>query len=316
MPDAAVDAEIQVQVKENKDSTYEYVYSFQNLPNSKLPIKMFFLESQTYPLQTIEPKFWKLYSWGDRRKDTLKWSGNEQGWVNIGQKSEPFTVVSKDGPGLVRVQYKGFNVSGPKRAYTDVERTEKTLCPGGYQLGSSTDGSDTMAMTMAIGPVPKNRITGNIRIKRPTENKWTGSLEQKENELLAIPPTEQGLVQVILFGDDAVDVNKVDVSTLTFGRGNAKPVKVEIVSNALGAADQEYDNKLAKKKYQNLVMQFKLDDVNVLCNLDRALFLQGKFKDKKELFAGARIQWVWCDENTWAKERKLMIKNGLLEYQH
>ena len=67
--------------------------------------------------------------------------------------------------------------------------------------------------------------------------------------------------------------------------------------------DDEIKEHLKKNKTKNLLLEFNLQDADVHCDLDRALFLVGKI-DGKNLFGAVRIKHVLCDKKTFSREAK------------
>ena len=233
----------------------------------------------------------------------MDWNGKD---ISPGSSLSGFELQSKYPPGPTKYVLLG-SPGGVPTVITDTpeDESEVPVCPGFYLEGSSSTSAVPTGIT--IGPVPPSRIVAKIRIKRLKENKYHGYNDEEPD--LQISPLDTGKIQVILFGDSDLDVTKISLDSLRFGQGQAKPTKTSFVNDVKETGDKEMLEHLKKNKAKHLLMEFDLKDVNVLCDVDRALFLTGKYQEK-ELFGAVKIKHVICDKKTFSKEEKLIKKNG------
>lgn len=150
-------------------------------------------------------------------------------------------------------------------------------------------------------------MAAKIRIRKINEKKWRGSptLEEPDIQIL---PIDTGKIQVMLFGSHELDVTKIDLSSLVFGQVEAKPLKTVILNDFRDKDgeldDNEIKDHIKKNNVQHLLMEFNLDDVDIRCDTDRALFLKGKI-GTKDLYGAVRIKNGSCmDKQNNAKEWK------------
>ena len=65
--------------------------------------------------------------------------------------------------------------------------------------------------------------------------------------------------------------------------------------------DDDHESRRAKK----LWLQFNLDQVDIECDRDRVLFLEGKTKDGKSILGGAEIKAKDCEKPPTNPRRKV-----------
>lgn len=295
--------EIEVNVEELKNGEYKYRYRLSNSPASILPVGWFLVETNNLHENVQIPNYWKLMYWGKAGTELLKWAvkSHKIGTVKPGLTSDYFEFTSKNSPGLVKFGSEGVNYT--PRKYQDIGyKVPMGLCPGIYQVGSSAVGFAGIH-GITIGPAPKNRISPEIKFKKTTSSTWTGDLNTPQSELVPISPIEEGNVQLAFKEDKNFSADEIILSTVQFGRGKAKPIKTERINGKI-FGDEESKNVFT--------MTFNLQEINVLCNADHALFLKAKMKDGKDLFTGVKIKPTECTMETWKREMKKMIDSGQL----
>lgn len=295
--------------KSTQNYTYKYKYKLTNLSSAKISIRRFILESSNAPITIKNPKGWRNNGF-DIDDKKVQWVNshlpdNIDYTIKPGKSLDGFKVISKSPPGLVIMYSQGdtevkdlptiiFDTDEEARKGDD----ESISCPGWYRGGGIHGGE---VVTFTTGPAIPNRVEAKIRIKRSTEKKWKGAHNEEPD--LEISPLDTGKIQLLIFGDKDIDVTKIDLTSLTFGRGNAKPTKTLILSEFKDDSDNEIKEHLKKHKGSNLLLEFNLQDVDVKCDIDHALFLNGKI-GTKDLIGAAKIKHVGCDKKTFSREAK------------
>lgn len=289
---------------DKKTNLYTYKYSIKNLGSSKVPIFAFYVQTIIKSESQKSPVTWTAEGLRSNWiKGSMDWSGKD---IDPGQSLSGFELQSKYPPGITKYAMLGSSDDDPTVVMeADADEAIVPVCPGFYLEGSSAKSPVPIGIT--IGPVPPSRIIARIRIKRSPDKKYQGYHDEEAS--LKISPLDTGLIQVVLLGDKDLDVTKISLDTLRFGQGEAKPVKTSIVDRIKEDGDAEMNEHLKKNKFKNLLMEFNLKDVNVLCDVDRALFLTGKY-ETKDLFGAVKIKHVLCDKKTFSKEEKLIKKDG------
>lgn len=304
-----IEPKIDVKVSfDKKTEMYTYKYKFSNLSGAKVALWRVSIESLSSPTKMKTSKVWYDPKFDVESKEIIFTGFEEEHFIKPGKSMEGFEIVSKNPPGLVKVYTQGgMSVDDmPKIKYdTDEEAEngddESVNCPGWY-YGAGTHGDHVALFT--TGPSIANRVEAKIRIKRVKDKKWCGRHDADAE--IEISPLETDKIQVMVFGSKDVDVNLIKLDSLQFGRGKAKPVSSKIIGEIKN--DDDFDDEIKKhhkeiKNIQHLLLEFNLQDVDVKCDLDRALFLVGKVGDK-DLFAAAKINPVACDKKTFSKEAK------------
>ncbi len=295
----------QVDVKvdfDKKTQNYTYKYKLNNLASAKTLIDRFSIESYSEPISTKFAKNWDAL--GFMNDNEIVWRSDIDYKLKPGQSIDGFEIVSKSPPGLVKTYALGDSELPTIKFDTDEEAEqgdhESIACPG-FHPGAVIKSQVTSIIT---GPSVPNRVEAKIRLKRIKEKKWKGCHTDEPD--MEISPLEAGKIQLVLFGDKNIDITKINLSSLEFGRGKAKPTKTQIVGEAKFKdedSDDEVKEHLKKNKNAHLLMEFNLQDVDVKCDIDRALFLTGKI-GTKDLFGAAKIKHVGCDKKTFSKEAK------------
>ena len=297
---------------DKKTKNYIYKYKLTNLFTAKASIRKFSIESLAPPVTINTGKGWKSYGYIVENREIL-WGhaylpDQKDYTIQPGQNLDGFEIISKSPPGPVR-SYADGDSELPIIKFDTEEAArngdhETIACPGFYR---DPDINGGQVVIITTGPSIPNRIEAKIRLKRIKEKKWKGS--QSEDSDLEISPLDSGKIQLILFGDKDVDVSKINLASLEFGRGKAKPAKAEIISEFKDDSDDEIKEHIKKIKNSHLLLEFNLQDVDVKCDIDHALFLTGKI-GPKDLFGAAKIKHVGCDKKTFSKEAKKINEDG------
>ncbi|MEK6627044.1 MAG: hypothetical protein AABY53_00320 [Bdellovibrionota bacterium] len=290
---------------DKKNQNYTYKYKITNLASAKAPIWRFIVETKAAPIAIKSGKNWDSDPGYDSEGNRIQWSSDIDYKLKPGQSLDGFEIVSKSPPGLIKVYSEGWRSELPTIKFDTDEEAEQgdhesIACTGFYDGAMET----VMVSSIITGPSVPNRVEAKIRLKRVKEKKWKG--QHHEDPDMEISPLEPGKIQLMLLGDKIIDVAKINLSTLEFGRGKAKPTKTQIIGEAKfkdDDSDDEFKEHLKKNKNAHLLMEFNLQDVDVKCDIDRALFLTGKI-GTKDLFGAAKIKHVGCDKKTFSKEAK------------
>lgn len=297
---------------DKKTQNYTYKYKITNLASAKTPIWRFIIEANATPISIKSGKGWDSDQGYDSEDNKIQWSADLDYKIKPGKSLDGFEIVSKQPPSLVKIYSEGDSEL-PIIKFDSDEGLKKgdhesIACPGFY-MGAGLYG-DLVAATV-IGPSVPNRVEAKIRIKRINEKKWKGSHDREPD--IQISPLEPGKIQLMLLGDKDIDVRKINLSSLEFGRGKAKPTKTQIIGESKfkehDDVDDEVKEHFKKHKVAHLLLEFNLQDVDVKCDIDRALFLTGKI-GSKDLFGAAKIKHVGCDEKTFSKEAKKIRASG------
>lgn len=295
---------------DEKTSQYRYSYKISNLTEAKSAIWRVSLEAYSAPVSSkagtgwisegYRPEYNEIFF---QDKITL---GNVPS-IKPGQSLDGFEVISKAAPGQIRIYSEGEAEVPTIKFGTEEEAKngddESIICPGFFMGGGL---HYPQVVSVVTGPSILGRVEAKVRIKKISEKRWNGG--QSEEPISEISPVDTGKIQLILFGDGIVDVEKIALSSLELGRGKAKPLRTQILGDFKDDVDDEIKNHLKKYKAKFLLMEFNLQDVDVKCDIDRSLFLSGKI-GSKDLLSAVRIKPVVCDKKTFSREAKKIEKH-------
>ena len=218
--------------------------------------------------------------------------------IKPGAQLSGFSFMSKQPPGAQEYFVEGDTQGMPVGTPNAADDEPNPNCPG--FTGSLVD-SGVVGIT--IGPVSPGTISLSIRL-RDADNDRT---------LRTIRPDEKGNIGVLVRGSASFDPSLIDVSSVTFGLGSAKPVSSKLINDKnsgheveredwertlLGIqADKNTTRPEKKSQNKDLFLLFNLKTVGVRCGADRALFLTGQTTDKAPILGGVSIQTTDCDED-------------------
>lgn len=292
---------IEVTITRNKDESYRYHYKLTNSSSGKSNIRFFFIEKLSEPLSIQSPPTFKHGAWGESSKNYIKWARKSAEGITVGKSQSGFIINSKLPPGIIKAKIKGAKEHGYKvKKFSDYTVIEKHFCPGFWLEGSSAL-NDSYISVLTIGPISSSRISPELRIKKENSNAWSGGLKHEQETDAIVSPVEKGIVELLLVGSSSFDVDSLDPKSISFGRGNAKPISSKVISDLNGATDPTLAEDL-NKGTKNLYMKFNIAEINVLCELDRALFLEAKTKNGDQIFTGVKIDPTFCTPENFAKE--------------
>jgi hypothetical protein len=297
---------VEVKVKlDNKTSQYRYQFKLSNLPESKVPIWRFSIEADAAPISTLSPAGWMPAVYDNKTKEiywTYDASLKRATYIRPGGRMGGFEIISKKPPGVVKSWVDGDVADIPIVKFENDEEEidpEAIVCPGFYNGSGHSD----YVVFATKGPAIENRLEAKIRIKKTDGKVWYGSPHLPAD--LEFSPVDYGQIDLVLLGSKAIDVNKIDYTTIKFGEGKASfvPVKKAIIEEFKDVSDNEIYQFLQKNKSQHMLLAFNLQEVEVRCNLDRSLFFTAKL-GSKDLFAAVNILPSECNLKTFAREAK------------
>lgn len=265
---------------------YRYRYTIHNRESSQLPIELVLLKLDSKPEELVSPEYWRA-SWKTRAERTshVLWSTNKfemkpeylvRGQsitkfppllysIKPGRKLDGFEVVSKRKPGLARV-FLGGEVGDAPRA-SQGEDPDDVQCPGYFDGPLSND----LVVGVVVAPASEKYTSVSILFRNDVDGADSDSMD---------PNSKPAKIHVVLKGDKDFDVSKIDASSVTFGRGKAKPIAVK---------SQEQKG----SSHKAIVYTFDTAQVGIRCDRDAALFLEGTAGGKPFL-GGAPIKQVPC----------------------
>lgn len=288
-PDSPLKVAVHVKAKvtyEKNTNMYEYTYELANDTSSKLPLMIWWLQIDESPLEVKSPQNWKFFRYEEASKDSdaeipgnMNWGvmGNEEKFLQPGQKLIGFSFKSKYPPGIVKY-FVDANANVPTVTNSTGEHpSEAPNCPGFlYDLPLF----DTKVNGFTTGPAPTNQISVEMKLKKVKEMhpvKYEESDEADINEFT--PKKDNGKIAVILKGTNDFDVNTLKVDSVRIGIGQA-PV---LASSFFGA-----------KKGEKIRLVFDSTKLGLECDRDRALFLKGKTTNGKDVLGAVSIKTINC----------------------
>jgi len=289
VPPTAVSASVNAEVSYDKTlKLYTYKYVLSNERSSQLKLAVFYIKSDAEPQNLVAAQKWDAeFLSGDQAIFWNSYVGTE---INIGSKLSGFSFQSPRPPGPVK-----FYVAGkakiPKAVPTATDDEPIPDCPGFFFEVDDRDNKTVVGLTE--GPMPPGQVAARIRIHR--------AKFADENKAPYLEKNELGVVHVTLLGTDQFDVTKVDTSTLAFGPSHAKPLSIKTIETDLNERERKTlgilgDNdkeRNRKKKHKSLLLKFAVKDLGLRCNLDHALFINGKISGSP-FFGGAEVSPEKC----------------------
>lgn len=298
---------------DKKSNMYTYKYTFKNHISSRLPIEI--VRMQTF--QEVQ-EFKTINGWRASYKDSkgkIVWSAkvtDAKSLIQPGVTMTGFEFKSSSPPGIIQYSaagWKSVNIKEnfPTIAYQPGEKEQyapdeiEPNCPGEDFKNRLPEIVGT-----TVGPTPPNTINVKMRLKKLKDKKWQGKIDDTHDNKhsLQISPQDTDKVQVMLFDDKDIDVSKIDLTSIKFGPGRASPVKTEFTKYVDDEKDEEIIEHLKKHNKNHLLMEFNVSDLKVECNLDTALFLEGKIGDKR-LAGAVKIKPTLCKDTQKHKVKKI-----------
>lgn len=293
VPPTAINASVMADVSYDKASKlYTYRYEVLNERSSQLKLRVFYVKSSENPQSLAAAQGWDTEYLSDEH--AIYWSSYLGHEIDMGARGGGFSFQSSRPPGPVK-----FYVAGkakiPKAVPTATDDEPIPDCPGFFFEVDDRDNKTVVGVTE--GPMPPGQVAARIRIHR--------AKFADENKAPYLEKNELGVVHVTLLGTDQFDVTKVDTSTLAFGPSHAKPLSIKTIETELnererktlgipGDNDKEKNKERnRKKKHKSLLLKFAVKDLGLRCNLDHALFINGKISGSP-FFGGAEVSPEKC----------------------
>ena len=313
-----VDLKINVNVHfDKKSQIYTYQYSFENSKTSRHTVSSIYLdvlENTDVIAPSKIPENWYTFKNGKGAifPEFLHIRNRLVEDIKVGQRLSGFEIKSKLKPGPVT-----FGLMATLEGQITVVQTSDSegegpefeeaqfICPGYFSKAYGIDSNFIKGIT--IGPVSADKVIAESRIKKITGKTYSGSY--KTDPQFEVKSDETGKIRLMILGSKDLNVSKIDASSLRFGQGQAKPTKIETIGNV---KEEELDDSDAKnhlkenKNVQHLLVEFDLKDVDVKCEIDRALFLKGTYNKIQELFSAVKLKHGLCEKKNWVKEEKFM----------
>lgn len=308
-PSSATAPHVFAKVKFNKKSKlYTYSYTVQNGRNAKIPIDEFDLVVSKKPKIKNTPEKWIHHYFDSGEQSNLSWVTV---WVKNGDKiSEPgsplpipeyairpnksvsgFSIESLNPPGPIQYLVDGTTAIPVVDPTPDDDEPE-VECPG-WTVHNPRFKSLPTGMT--IGPMDPGIVPVKIRL-REKEGRYAGGPWS--------PKKPYGQVSVLVVSTHSFDASKIDVSSISFGPGEAVPIAHKLVRGDFG---KPYDlrertdweefvegKSVHRSKFKNLLLVFDLKSLDVQCGLDQAVFLHGKTTTGKKIFGAAKTNLIGC----------------------
>ncbi len=297
---------VNVEIKANKKpALYTYKYAVSNAISAKAPIWRFSIETDSAPVEIKSPTGWEKGVY-DKAAKEVYWNYNagfaQKSYIKAGEKLSGFVIVSKKAPGLVKAYADGDVSEVPSVKFENDEDEadpENIACPGFF----NGEGNSDYAVVATQGPGISNRVEIKIRIKKPESKFWSGAPSLPPD--IEVSPLDYGQIDLMVFGNSNLDVNKIDYKTIVLGPGQASfvPVKKAILPEFKDTSDNEIFKYLLNNKAQHMSLAFNLQEIEVRCNIENSLFLTAKLGNKT-LMGAVNIKPVACDAQTFAREGK------------
>jgi len=271
---------------DKKSQDHIYTYTLTNGPSAKTTIWMFKVESPEGAMPINLPSKWKMRFQGPPTYSpsviSITTSFNK---VVPGGKAE-FKLKSKLGPGPTKFFSLGTASDQLKAITVNNDDEVAPVCPGFFM--EEIDPSMAWVSGVVIGPVSANQVTAKLKMKLLKDKPQKG--EDNEAEEPEISPADDGMIELILHQAEGVDLSAVDLSSIKFGPYETSPLSSEFLQD--DKKMNNWRNKPSEKKF--IVMKFKLSDVKIRCDIDKALLFKANAGDKK-LVGAVNIKPKVCD---------------------
>lgn len=215
-----VSPSVEAKVNFDKDTgLYTYSYTLKNGRDAKLPISGLRIYTPEEPAGAKGPS-----KWIDGSFSTFHNSGSRIIWIAGSNRVAPgkslsgFEITSAKEPGAVRFSARG-PFTPPSATPTETDDEPQPDCPNFY-LNESGDNGDIVGVT--IGPAPEDQVSADILVRERKRFK---------RRIPKISPMSSGKVFVLVMGNEDLDVKDIDIDSLEFGFGKAKPLKHKIIFN-------------------------------------------------------------------------------------
>lgn len=307
-PRSGVDPIVKTSVSfDKKTMLYRYRYSLKNGGNGRLPLDFFGLYITETPSSSRSPAHWigtftdlsfapSDFTWlthapkdseANKISDSVTLSDPAYA-LKPGQSAEGFEIISPQPPGVVQFYAEGFTqpaVSTP---------TEKNDEPVPQCETSNFKNPKIQNQVTGMTTGPSDPAIQSVRI-RAREEKGEGRCST------IYPKKPSGKIAILVLSTRSFDASQIDVSSVIFGPGYAPAIASRPTPSGKGEKideDEQMEWERSSEDFRageadrknvhskNLLLTFNVADLDVQCNLDRALFLRGK-TTAGQLFVGA-----------------------------
>lgn len=300
--------QIVVEISKSKNKTKQnYTYILSNTSESTGAFRVINIFTSE-PLTEIQNprsqwKFDRMNSYYQGTADIK----NGARYLDAGKSITAFSFEGSQYFGVIPVNFLYSSAFRKKLGRYKLKAAEGTPCPGIFALGSSAE-QDPHARSLAIAPIPKNQKSAISLIKN--DGMWTGSVYQND-KLVEISPLDKGTKELLILSSKDFNIKDIDTTSLKIGRGEAKVKKTQTIkANTVNNIDVLSK---AKADFDSLAITFDLQEANILCEIDHAIYIEGQTKKGHKFFSGVRIKPVICDLNTFSKELP-KIKDAMEAY--
>lgn len=193
---------------------------------------------------------------------------------------------------------------GTPLVYSKIKKQKGLPCPGVWD--EITSNTEPFVRILTVGPGSDAQLSLTSFVRGSAKSAWSGAYDDAKSALQGFSPFDKNDIEVLVVSDDQTNVKDLDVSSLRFGRGEAKPVSVKRISVAKEMFSASQHQKSSQGK-DALLLSFKASEVNPLCDVDLALFLNGKTADGKDFFSGVAVRKTPCTLENWKEEAKKIL---------
>jgi hypothetical protein len=306
IPGTMTKPELSVKVDfDKKNNIYNYIYTLKNEPGALLRIKDFTLKIHQAPEEIKSPLKWygEFNNARINLPSNVSWDTSDRE-ISPGN-SEVFSIQSHLGPGLIPYYVDG-RTEVPKAVTFNEDDEAFPNCPGFY---FNKNRFEKLTTGMTEGPVSNNQISLKLKLRANKDLP-----EAKIDRFELHPYQESGNLTVVAKSSKDFDVSDINVPSLRFGVGKATPIWSELRPKNFAADSDDIKN---ESKAHNLWLQFNLDQIDIECDRDNVLFLEGTTKDGvKRVLGGVPIKATECDKlptnskrlNEWNDRKKFWRK--------
>lgn len=271
---------------DKKTNLYTYDYTVSNLGSDNLPIGLFMIRRQDN-LTTTQGKPYKWIDGLDTDKEYYQWSSAIKSAVKPNQKVSGFKLISSSPPGIGKFYAYGQTTGELIATPTDGDLEAYPDCPGFWE--DVDQAFDDFVIGAVTVPVSTPQAVVDLKMK----------LNKKDcHDDTQISPLDEGKIELRVKSKD-LDLSDIDLTSLRFGFGQAKPISSQIVG---------------KNKDKFLELEFNLADIGIRCDLDRSLFLSGQAKTKA-VIGTVKIKPALCGRELWNKWNKKKGKKRV-KFEH
>ncbi|MBC7385590.1 MAG: hypothetical protein H7301_05415 [Cryobacterium sp.] len=162
---------------------------------------------------------------------------------------------------------------------------------------------------MTTGPSDPNILTVSLRAR---DKKGDGRCSPIQ------PKKPSGQISLLVLSTKDFDATQIDLGSIVFGPAYASPVISKPSPIGHGekiSSDPQVDWEESLKsvrpelmdrkgvKFKNLLLTFNVADLDVQCNLDRALFLRGKTNSGQSIVGAIKAEIVGCKDKETGTHR-------------